>query len=118
MRMRSVVRAAIGLALASAVAAAPARELVDREHGGTSLGVAARQASALVASPNGMPDGELRPGDERDPAPTLPGWALPALLLSGAVALAFLRLVSPGRLAATGRRGPHAPRAPPLSVTV
>ncbi|MFL5768410.1 MAG: hypothetical protein ACJ758_11285 [Actinomycetota bacterium] len=120
MPTRSILRAGFLLALAAAIVGAPGRQLTDLPSaGGDSLRVAAAHTvAALVGNTNGTPDADLRPGDERDPAAPLPGSAAGALLLAGAVAVAFLLLCGVGRPARTQASGPHDPRAPPLSVTV
>jgi hypothetical protein len=125
MRVRSILRGGFTLALAIAIVGAPANELTDSRSGrGSNAGfaphvAAAHPAAALVGTANGTPDADLRPGDERDPAPPLPGSAAGALLLAEAAALAFFVVSTGGRLARIRRSGPHVPRAPPVfSVTV
>ncbi|HEY2803740.1 MAG TPA: hypothetical protein VGJ67_07450 [Actinomycetota bacterium] len=125
MRARSILRGGFMLVLAIAIAGAPASELADSaSHRGSESGfaphvAAAHPAPALVGTANGTPDADRRPGDERDPAPPLPGSAAGALLLAGAIALAFFVVTTAGRLARVRRSDPHVPRAPPaISVTV
>jgi hypothetical protein len=124
MRVRSILRGVFTLALTIAIVGAPASELTNSRSGrGSNSGAlhvaAAHPAAALVGTANGTPDADLRPGDERDPAPPLPGSAAGALLLAEAAALAFFVVSTGGRLARIRRSGPHVPRAPPVfSVTV
>ncbi len=124
MRVRSILRGGFTLALAIAIVGAPASGLADSpsdrgSDSGFALHVAAHPAAALVGTNGGTPDADLRPGDERDPAPPLPGSAAGALLLLEAAALAFLVVSTGGRLARVRRSSPLVPRAPPVfSVTV
>src|SRR5256885_666259 len=109
------------LVLALALVLAPAKALSgDRLHGPASHArlTGAHPSSALVSTDGGAPDGELRPGDQRDPAPPLPGAAALGLLLAGAATLAILRRARPRRLALPGASSSHAPRAPPALVTI
>ena len=119
MRARSILRAGSTLAVALTLAAAPARQLTDPVSGrGPSVVVASHATAVLLGTSDGTPDADLRPGDERDPPPPLPGSAAAALLLAGMAAIAFLVIASRDRLARTIGSRPHAARAPPASVTV
>jgi hypothetical protein len=123
MRLRSILRGAFTLALAIAIVGAPASGLTDsisaRGSGLATHVAAAHPAAALVGTNSGTPDADLRPGDERDPAPPLPVSAAGALLLAEAAALAFLVVSTGGGLARIRRSSPRVPRAPPVrSVTV
>ena len=123
MRTRSILRGAFTLVLAIAIVWAPANELTDSiSHRGSRSAprvAAGHPAAALVDTNGGAPDADLRPGDERDPAPPLPGSAAATLLLAEAAALAFFVVSTGGRLARIRRSSPRIPRAPPVrSVTV
>ena len=125
MRVRPILRGAFTLALAIAIVGAPASELTDSiSHRDSASGFAlhvavGHQAAALVGTNSGTPDADLRPGDERDPAPPLPGSGAGALVLLEAAALAFLVVSTGGRLARIRRSSTRVPRAPPVrSVTV
>jgi hypothetical protein len=119
MRVRSLLHGAFTLVLALAIAGAPAKQLTDSgSERGASLRVAPHASAALVGTTSGTPDGDLRPGDERDPAPPLPGSTAGALLLAGTATLAFLVVSRGRRLVLAARSDPHPPRAPPASVTV
>jgi hypothetical protein len=64
------------------------------------------------------PDAAFRPSDERDPAAPLPGTGVLGLLVAAAIVGRLLRGTPGGRPRASKWSTPHAPRAPPLLLTI
>jgi hypothetical protein len=72
----------------------------------------------LVSAGTTAPDTEIRPTDERDPSPPLPGSVVIGVLLAAAALGGSLQGPPRGRIRPLIRGFVHSPRAPPALLTI